>query len=108
MESLEPRTWATLGKCPGCNNEKLITDPDSGEVICNSCGRVLSDKLLETGPEWRTFGADRTEVRARTGMLESLARHDMGLSTMIGKGDRDASGNKLDPTMRTRMNRLAT
>jgi transcription initiation factor TFIIB len=41
-------------------------------------------------------------------MIESLARHDMGLSTMIRRADRDASGNKLDPTMHTRMNRLAT
>ena len=109
--SIIPKTtpfYSTLGKCSGCNNEKLITDPDSGEVICNNCGRVLSDKLLETGPEWRTFAADKAEVRARTGMPESLARHDMGLSTMIGRADRDASGNKLDPAMRTRMNRLAT
>jgi transcription initiation factor TFIIB len=103
-----PPICTTSGKCPGCNNEKIITDPDSGEVICNSCGQVLSDKLLETGPEWRTFAADKAEVRARTGMPESLARHDMGLSTMIGRADRDASGNKLDPTMRIRMNRLAT
>jgi transcription initiation factor TFIIB len=69
---------------------------------------VLSDKLLETGPEWCTFAADKAEVSARTGMPESLARHDMRLSTMIGRGDRDASGNKLDPIMRTTMNRLAT
>jgi len=109
--SIIPKTtsfYTTLGKCSGCNNEKLITDPDSGEVICNNCGRVLSEKLLETGPEWRTFAADKAEVRARTGMPESLARHDMGLSTMMGREDRDASGNKLDPSMRTRMNRLAT
>ena len=97
-----------LAKCPGCKNEKIITDPDSGEVICSKCGRVLSDKLLETGPEWRTFAADETEASARTGMPKSLARHDMGLSTIIGRADRDASGNKLDPTMRIRMNRLAT
>ena len=95
-----------IGNCPGCNNEKLITDPDSGEILCNNCGRVLSEKLL--GPEWRTFAADKAEVRARTGIPESLARHDMGLSTMIGRGDRDASGSKLDPSMRTRMNRLTT
>jgi len=109
--SIIPKTtpfYTTLGKCSGCNNEKLITDPDSGEVICNNCGRVLSEKLLETGPEWRTFAADKAEVRARTGMPESLARHDMGLSTMMGREDRDASGNKLDPSMLTRMNRLAT
>ena len=98
----------TLAKCPGCNNEKIIADPDSAEVICNKCGRVLSDMLLEIGSEWRTFAADETEASARTGMPESLARHDMGLSTIIGRADRDASGNKLDPTMRTRMNRLAT
>jgi transcription initiation factor TFIIB len=98
----------TLTKCPGCSNEKTITDSESGEVICSKCGRVLSDRLLETGPEWRTFAADETGARARTGMPESLARHDMGLSTMIGRADRDASGNKLDPTMRIRMNRLAT
>jgi transcription initiation factor TFIIB len=109
--SITPETTsisATLAKCPSCNNEKTITDSESGEVICSKCGRVLSDKLLETGPEWRTFAADETEARARTGMPESLARHDMGLSTMIGRADRDASGNKLDPTMRIRMNRLAT
>jgi transcription initiation factor TFIIB len=69
---------------------------------------VLSDKLLETGPEWRTFAADETDTRARAGMPESLARHDMGLSTVIGKADRDAGGNKLDPSMRITMNRLAT
>ena len=62
---------STLAKCPGCNNERAITDPDSGEVICSKCGRVLSDKLLEMGPEWRTFAADETEARARTGMSES-------------------------------------
>jgi transcription initiation factor TFIIB len=98
----------TLAKCSGCTNEKTITDSESGEVICSKCGRVLSDRLLEIGPEWRTFAADETEASARTGMPESLARHDMGLSTIIGRADRDASGNKLDPTMRTRMNRLAT
>ena len=89
----------TLAKCPGCNNEKIIADPDSGEMFCNKCGRVISDKLL---------AAEETEASARTGMPKSLARHDMGLSTIIGRADRDASGNKLDPTMRTRMNRLAT
>ncbi len=99
--------FTTLLKCPSCSNIKTITDSESGEVICSKCGRVLSDKLLETGPEWRNFAADETDTRARAGMPDSLARHDMGLSTIIGKADRDASGNKLDPTMRVRMNRLA-
>jgi transcription initiation factor TFIIB len=109
--SITPETTpicTTFGKCPSCSNKKTITDSESGEVVCSKCGRVLSDKLLETGPEWSTFAADETDTRARTGMPESLARHDMGLATIVGRADRDASGNKLDPAMRIRMNRLAT
>ena len=97
-----------LVKCPGWSNEKIITDSESGEIICVKCGRVISDKLQEIGPEWRTFSTDETEAMTRTGIPQSLARHDMGLSTIIGRTDRDASGNKLDAAMRTRMNRLAT
>ncbi|MFZ0513780.1 MAG: TFIIB-type zinc ribbon-containing protein [Candidatus Nitrosopolaris sp.] len=94
----------TSTKCPSCSNEKIITDSESGEMICIKCGRVISDKMQEMGPEWRTFSKDEM----RTGIPQSLARHDMGLSTIIGRTDRDASGNKLDTAMRTRMNRLAT
>jgi ribosomal protein S27E len=54
--STTPKTTLFL-TTPVCNNERLITDPDSGEVVCNNCGRVLSDRLSETGPEWRTFAA---------------------------------------------------
>jgi transcription initiation factor TFIIB len=41
-------------------------------------------------------------------MSTSLARHDMGLSTIIGRTDRDASGQKLDAAMRSTMERLRT
>ena len=64
--------------------------------------------MQEIGPEIRTFSTDETDVMTRTGVPQSLARHDMGLSTIIGRTDRDATGNKLDAAMRTRMNRLAT
>jgi transcription initiation factor TFIIB len=94
----------TINKCPSCKNKKIITDPDSGEMICDNCGRVIYDKLQDTGPQWRTFSTDETRI----GIPRSLARHDMGLSTIIGRTDRDAGGNKLDAAMRTRMSRLAT
>jgi transcription initiation factor TFIIB len=100
---------STTSKCASCGNEKIITDIESGEIICNKCGQVISDKLLDIGPEWRTFATDESERRStRIGLPQSLARHDMGLSTIIGRTDRDASGNRLDPAMRARMNRLAT
>lgn len=99
---------ATIAKCQSCGNDQIITDSESGEMICNKCGLVISDKLQEIGPEWRTFATDETGGRTRTGPLQSLARHDMGLSTIIGRTDRDANGNKLDVAMRTRMRRLKT
>ena len=39
-------------------------------------------------------------------MPTSLARHDKGLTTIIGRTDRDASGNKIDASIRSKMERL--
>ena len=97
----------TITKCTSCGNEKIITDMESGEIICDKCGLVISDKLQDIGPEWRTFAVDETEASARTGLPRSLARHDLGLSTIIGRTERDASGNRIDPAMRARMNRFS-
>ena len=42
--------------CPGCKNERIITDSESGEMICSSCGRVISDKLQDIDSEWHSQG----------------------------------------------------
>jgi transcription initiation factor TFIIB len=96
--------------CPVCRNEKkIITDSESGEIICSNCGIVISDKVPDmTRPEWGAFGVEEIHDKHRTGILTSLARFDMGLSTIIGRTNRDASGNKLDTAMRSRMQRLRT
>ena len=99
-------TAATITKCQSCGNDQIITDSESGEMICDKCGRVISDKLQEVGPGWRTYATDERGGKTRTGPAPSLARHDLGLSTIIGRTDRDASGNRLDVAMRTRMHRL--
>src|SRR5919198_5379815 len=93
--------------CSICQSNQIITDSESGELICSKCGQVISDKVQQTGPEWRNFASspsDRSnDKRSRIGMSTSLARHDMGLSTIIGRTDRDASGQKIDTAMRTKM-----
>ena len=87
----------------------MITDRESGEIICNRCGRVISDYIETNSHDWHTSITDRCNNRSGIGMsLSSLARHDMGLSTIIGRTDRDASGNILDTAMRSRMQRLRT
>jgi transcription initiation factor TFIIB len=96
--------------CPVCRSDLLIiTDPESGEEICNKCGMIVSDKIQDINrPEWQNM-FDTVEInnrRRRTGIPISLARHDMGLSTVIGRTDRDASGKKIDAAMHTTMQRL--
>ena len=104
--------------CSTCNNnnnsgQMLITDPESGEIICSNCGMVILDNIQESRPEWRSFTTTTTDEvnnrgRGRTGMPTSLARHDKGLATIIGRANKDASGQVLDATMRTTMERLRT
>ncbi len=94
--------------CSMCNKDQIITDPESGEVICSSCGFVITEKAQEIRPEWRAFSLDEVSDRTRTGMPTSLARHDRGLATIIGKTDRDASGRGIDTAMRATMERLRT
>lgn len=92
--------------CSICSDGQIVTDPESGEVICRNCGIVMLDKIQESRPEWRAFNADDSNDRSRTGTPRSLARHDMGLSTVIGRADKDASGNRIDISMRSTMDRL--
>src|SRR5215831_10720676 len=96
--------------CSLCKSESLVTDTESGEVICSKCGMVISERTQDTRPESRKF-PNTTELsknRARTGMPNSLTSADMGLSTVIGKSDRDASGNKIEPSVLSTMHRLRT
>jgi len=93
--------------CSVCNkNNETVTDPESGELICGNCGTVLLENVEESGPEWRLLGEGKD--RSRTGMPISLSRHDMGLATIIGKTNRDASGRGLDASVKSTMQRLRT
>src|ERR671930_868997 len=98
--------------CPVCKSDLLlVTDPDSGEDICKKCGMIVSDKVQDINrPEWRNT-LDTVEInnrRSRTGMPTSLAFYDMGLSTVIGRTNRDASGKRIDAAMHATMQRLRT
>jgi transcription initiation factor TFIIB len=92
--------------CSMCKSGKTVTDPESGELICRNCGLVISDKAQESRPEWRAFTSEEANDRSRTGIPSSLARHDMGLYTVIGRTDKDASGRAIDISMRSTMGRL--
>lgn len=93
--------------CSACNKAVMISDPESGENVCGKCGLVSSDKTVETRPEWRNF-AGEADHKTRTGSPASLARHDMGLATVIGRENRDAKGALLSATVRSAIGRWRT
>jgi transcription initiation factor TFIIB len=95
--------------CPLCNKHTdVITDQESGEMVCINCGSVITDKAQETTSERIAFNAGGINSKTRTGAPTSLAKYDRGLSTVIGKINRDASGQQIDTAMRSRIGRWRT
>lgn len=89
--------------CSKCQLDHLIADPDSGETVCSMCGLVVQEKTQEIRIRSynKMIGPRRAEV-------STLSSYDMGLSTIIGKTDKDAKGQKLQPTVQTTIQRLRT
>lgn len=94
--------------CTRCRKNSVLTDNITGERFCGKCGYVLSEKISESGPEWRSFSQEQTGDRARTGAPTSLTMHDMGLATVINPLNKDASGKPLSTSMRSTIERLRT
>ena len=84
----------------------VITDNNTGEVLCSRCGLVLVDKIEVTGPEQHVFTSEDYFEKSRTGGKSTLAIDDMGLATVIGSKDKDASGNSLSGEMKNMFSRL--
>jgi transcription initiation factor TFIIB len=66
---------------------------------------VISEYIIDRGPEWRAFTSAEKDSRMRTGSGKSYALYDKGLSTSFDL-NRDAHGNRLDIETRTRMRKL--
>jgi transcription initiation factor TFIIB len=86
----------------------MVTDSSTGEMFCGRCGYVSAQRAEALGPEWRSFSKEEYEGRSRAGVPTSLAVHDMGLSTIISKIDKDASGRPLSASMKSTIERLRT
>ena len=102
-------TTKKIGKitnCPECGSNNLVEDFDLGEVICQSCGLVLSEHAINRGPEWRAFTKEERDERGRVGLPTSFSIHDKGLSTVIDRVNRDAYGRQLPLATRLDMLRL--
>ena len=98
---------SSLERCPSCNKSTLVLDEDSGELVCSTCGIVISENRESGGPEWRSFANDSGD-KSRVGSGTSITIHDMGLSTVIGSANKDATGKPLSSSMKKSIDRLRT
>ncbi len=102
------RLQRSVSSCPRCGKGPMVIDTGGGELFCSNCGFVVKEKIEEVGPEWRAFSKEEKDDRSRTGVPASLAMHDMGLATVIGLENRDASGKSLPTSIRSTIERLRT
>ena len=72
----------TKKACPECKSAKLSVDHKRGEVVCNGCGFVMDENMMDQGQEWREFSDGQDE--RRSGAPSSYAKHDMGTGTEVG------------------------
>ena len=98
---------SNLQRCPTCNKSSFVLDDNSGELVCSTCGMVISENREAGGPEWRSFANDGAD-KSRVGSGTSITIHDMVLSTTISSTNKDATGKPLSSTMKKSIDRLRT
>ena len=99
------RTWESV--CPECMSGKLVTDPETGEVVCQECGAVVVERGVDTGPEWRRpEGAGEDSKLRRAGPPVSRIYYDSGLTTTFSWLSEDFEGKELTKEAREKTRKL--
>ena len=75
---------AGIRKCPECGSINLTYDSHLGEIICNDCGLVIEEKMVDTGMDL-SGKFDKTEKKGRGGAPISMQKFDKGLTTNVGE-----------------------
>jgi len=99
-------TTVEATRCPECGSSHITRDYKKGELVCEECGLVLDDQMIDQGPEWRAFDVEQGEKRARTGAPMTYTMHDKGLSTTIGWKNKDSYGKSIPTRNRAQLYRL--
>ena len=94
-------------ECPNCEEENsFIEDESRGESVCEECGYVAEESLIDRGPEWRAFNSEERDQKSRVGAPTTKTMHDKGLTTTIDWKDKDAYGKTISSEKRAVMQRL--
>jgi len=71
-------------RCPECNGINITNDEEKGEVICNDCGLLIEEKMVDTGVDL-SGKFDKSEKKGRGGAPMSMQKFDKGLTTNVGE-----------------------
>ena len=88
LQELQEACTCTFGNhdCYACKSNMVITDHESGEVVCSNCGLVISDNIQERADDRASFATDATcDRRRHPGIPNLFTRRDLGFSTIIGR-----------------------
>lgn len=75
---------ANVQRCPECNSISLTYDEEKGEIVCNECGIVIEEKMVDTGIDL-SGKFDKSEKKGRGGAPMSMQKFDKGLTTNVGE-----------------------
>ncbi|EJN57151.1 Transcription initiation factor IIB (TFIIB) [Halogranum rubrum] len=93
-------------QCPECHSTALVRSTDRGELVCDDCGLVVDDNVVDHGPEWRAFDHSERQSKSRVGAPVTQTMHDKGLTTTIDWKNQDSAGHLLSSEKRNQMHRL--
>jgi transcription initiation factor TFIIB len=82
QEQAEPEQFT----CPECGSTNFSNSEERGELVCDRCGLVIEEDMIDDSQEWRAFSAEEREEKARAGAPITYTKQDMGISTQIGSG----------------------
>ncbi|MFQ6136625.1 MAG: transcription initiation factor IIB [Candidatus Hydrothermarchaeales archaeon] len=95
-----------IDACPECDSTSLSKDYLRAEVVCNDCGLVIDENIVDTGPEWRAFDNEQKMKRSRAGAPMTYMIHDKGLSTVMDWKNKDARGGDIPVRSRAQLYRM--
>jgi len=66
--------------CPHCRSSSVFYDGNRGEFVCTSCGLVVFDRVLESGPERRVRPGEGAERADQSSGID-FSVHDLGIGS---------------------------
>lgn len=71
-------------RCPECGSIDLTYDEHQGEIVCNECGLIVEDKMVDSGQD-AGGQFDKGDKKGRGGAPISMQKFDKGLTTNVGE-----------------------